>query len=203
MKSTGLSLLLAAALFAACGGTVDDEAGAGDEASVDESEVISAKATSSGKIDGEAVELKEGAADSLIRWKSDGKVTISGSRIELSSGANTCTEWKKNAQGLKIEFQNNQGEVTPGSVYEIGDSETLDAFSSAVYAKSNDHCENAAKGLRATSGYVKILRATQRAIVGEYKLRFGKHGVLEGTFDAPTCLKKRDYGNGPAPACME
>jgi hypothetical protein len=169
----------------------------------DDSEVVSASASSLGTLDGAPVSFREAAADSLDRLRSGDKITLAGSRIELSTGASICTEYKKNAKEIEIQFQNNDGDVTPGSVYPIGSNETHRAFSRATWSVSGNDCARVGAAIQATGGFVKIVKASSQALRGEFELVFGAHGSVKGTFAAPTCIKKRDYDASSTPACRK
>jgi hypothetical protein len=189
------ALTIGVAATGAC--SSDDPAEAND---VDVKSALAPNATSTGTIDGKPVVFREAAADSLNRLRSDGVVTLAGSRVQLSSGQKTCTEWKKNAQQIEFKFQNNEGDILPGSVYKIGSSETLTAFSTAHFTVSGEDCGKVGDYVTATSGEVTITHASTQSLAGSYEFRFGNHGTVKGTFVAPTCLKTRDY-DGVTPAC--
>lgn len=197
MKNKALLLPTLLLAFVACA-TTDDA----DDGVTDEAVTTAAAATSEGTVDGKPVKLNEGAADALVRLKSGKKIGAASSQIELSSGRNTCTEHKKGAQQVRIRFTNHEGDIEPGSVFEIAENDEQALTSSAQYWLSDDDCGFVGE-ISATRGHVKITKATSQRILGEYEYTFGKHGTIKGTFDAPTCIKTRDYSPKATFVCAE
>src|SRR5687767_10998291 len=110
-----LGALGSSALFlVACGGDAADSPGSA------EADLTAPKAEGSGTISGKDPAYKEAAAMGLTRLKDEqGKVTLSGVTVQLSSGPGMCSVFQKKVAKLELHVQNNEG-VLDGQVFKIG-----------------------------------------------------------------------------------